>query len=98
MSHLNGQSVFIPENSLQPVAVVIFAILARAAAATGLFEEQSTYTAPTVAATPDAVVVTPAPYVTATGSQLFAGDYNVIALEPVVAAAPGIQFCFLEYG
>lgn len=79
-------------------AVVIFAIFVRAAAATGLFEEHSTYTAPTVAATPDAAVVTPVPCATATGSQLFACDYNVIATEPVVAAAPGISVLTLEYG
>ncbi|KAM8708147.1 hypothetical protein ACLKA7_015161 [Drosophila subpalustris] len=64
---------------------VIFAIIACAAAKPGhLLGQQLAYSAPVVAA--------PAPYVTATSSQVIARNYNGIATAPVVApvAAPVI--------
>ncbi|XP_017840357.2 cuticle protein 16.5-like [Drosophila busckii] len=63
---------------------IIFAFIACAAAKPGLLLGQSVaYSAPLVAAAP-------APYVTATSSQVFARNYNGIAAAPVIApvAAP----------
>ncbi|KAL7734380.1 hypothetical protein ACLKA6_010714 [Drosophila palustris] len=58
--------------------VVIFAIIACASAKPGLLlGQQLAYSAPVVAA--------PAPYVTATSSQVIARNYNGIATAPVVA-------------
>ncbi|EDW69861.2 uncharacterized protein Dvir_GJ11892 [Drosophila virilis] len=71
-----------------PQTVVIFAIIACAAAKPGLLGEPFAYPAPIVAAAPGAVVAAPAPYVTATSSQVFARNYNGIATAPLVAAAP----------
>ncbi|XP_073839860.1 uncharacterized protein [Musca autumnalis] len=64
-------------------AVVLFAIIACAAAKPGLVTPLA-YTAPA------AVVAAPAPFVTATSSQYIARNYNGIATAPVVApvAAP----------
>ncbi|KAH8274576.1 hypothetical protein KR044_013090, partial [Drosophila immigrans] len=68
-----------------PQTVVIFAVIACAAAKPGvLLGQQVAYAAPA------AVVAAPAPYVTATSSQVFARNFNGIATAPVIApvAAP----------
>ncbi|XP_030246751.1 uncharacterized protein LOC115565687, partial [Drosophila navojoa] len=59
-------------------AVVIFAIIACAAAKPGLLGAPLAYSAPLIAA--------PAPYVTSSSSQVFARNYNGIAAAPVVAS------------
>lgn len=59
--------------------VVIFAVIACAAAKPGLIGAPLAYTAPA------AVVAAPAPIVTATSSQVVARNYNGIATAPVVA-------------
>ncbi|EDV90882.1 GH24646 [Drosophila grimshawi] len=67
--------------------IVILAIIACAAAKPGLLlGQQLAYTAPA------AVVAAPAPFVTATSSQVIARNYNGIAHAPVIApvAAPVI--------
>ncbi|EDV90396.1 GH22600 [Drosophila grimshawi] len=74
-------------------AAVIFAIIACAAAKPGLLlGQQLAYSAPIVAAAPAAVVAAPAPFVTATSSQVIVRNYNGIAHAPVIApvAAPVI--------
>ncbi|XP_065360826.1 cuticle protein 70, isoforms A and B-like isoform X2 [Calliphora vicina] len=60
-------------------AVVIFAVIACAAAKPHLIGAPLAYTAPA------AVVAAPAPFVTATSSQVIARNYNGIATAPIVA-------------
>ncbi|XP_075162174.1 uncharacterized protein LOC142234854 [Haematobia irritans] len=64
--------------------IVLFACIAFAAAKPGLLGAPLAYTAAA------AVVAAPAPFVTATSSQVIARNYNGIATAPVVApvAAP----------
>ncbi|XP_013108900.2 cuticle protein 70, isoforms A and B-like [Stomoxys calcitrans] len=66
-------------------AFVIFAVIACAAAKPGLIGAPLAYTAPAAV-----VAAAPAPFVTATSSQVIARNYNGIATAPVVApvAAP----------
>ncbi|XP_073839100.1 uncharacterized protein [Musca autumnalis] len=72
-------------------AVVIFAVIACAAAKPGLVTPLA-YTAPAAV-----VAAAPAPFVTATSSQYVARNYNGIATAPVVAktfAAPVVAKTF----
>uniref|UniRef100_A0A1I8Q7M6 Cuticle protein 16.5-like n=1 Tax=Stomoxys calcitrans TaxID=35570 RepID=A0A1I8Q7M6_STOCA len=61
-------------------AVVILAVIASASAKPGLISAPLAYTAPAAV-----VAAAPAPFVTATSSQVFARNYNGIATAPVVA-------------
>uniref|UniRef100_A0A1I8MPZ5 Cuticle protein n=1 Tax=Musca domestica TaxID=7370 RepID=A0A1I8MPZ5_MUSDO len=61
-------------------AVVVFAVIACAAAKPGLIGAPLAYTAPAAV-----VAAAPAPVVTATSSQYVARNYNGIATAPVVA-------------
>uniref|UniRef100_A0A1I8P2F4 Cuticle protein 16.5-like n=1 Tax=Stomoxys calcitrans TaxID=35570 RepID=A0A1I8P2F4_STOCA len=62
-------------------AVVIFAVIASAAAKPGLIGAPLAYTAPAAV-----VAAAPAPFVTATSSQVVARNYNGIATAPIIAA------------
>ncbi|XP_060658864.1 cuticle protein 16.5-like isoform X1 [Drosophila nasuta] len=73
-------------------AVVILAVIACAAAKPGVLLSQplayaapAAVVAPLAYAAPAAVVAAPAPYVTATSSQVIARNYNGIAAAPVIA-------------
>uniref|UniRef100_A0A1I8MVJ6 Cuticle protein n=1 Tax=Musca domestica TaxID=7370 RepID=A0A1I8MVJ6_MUSDO len=72
-------------------AVVIFAVIACAAAKPGLIGAPLAYTAPAAV-----VAAAPAPFVTATSSQVIARNYNGIATAPIVApvAAPVVAKTF----
>ncbi|XP_037933214.1 cuticle protein 16.5-like [Teleopsis dalmanni] len=65
--------------------VVIFAVIACVAAKPGLLSAPLAYTVPA------AVVAAPAPFVTATSSQVVARNFNGIAAAPIVAAAPVVK-------
>ncbi|XP_075163450.1 uncharacterized protein LOC142236081 [Haematobia irritans] len=72
-------------------APIVFALIACVSAKPGLFGTPLAYTAPAAV-----VAAAPAPFVTATSSQVVARNYNGIATAPIVApvAAPIVTKAF----